>query len=150
MKFRSRRDNTFKLIFLGISMLFALLIGESFLFVDFSVDYIIVFDSIMAVLWLFVIWIFLDTSYEISDKEITIRSGPVFKSIPLDKINKVIIGRTAWQGIKFALARNGLVIKYKGGKEVYISPRTNETFVEELKNKNPPIEIEYYEHQWLK
>lgn len=150
MKFRTRRDNTFKLIFLGISILFALLIGESFLFINFSVSYIFVFDSIMVVLWLFVIWIFLDTSYELTDKEISARSGPLFRSVSLENIDKVIVGQTSWDGIKFALAKGGLLIKYKETKHLYISPKSNDDFIEALKSKAPSIEIEYYKRHLLK
>jgi hypothetical protein len=151
MKFKTRRDITFKLIFAGISLLLFILIAESFLFQDFSTDYIFVFDSIIAVIWIFIIWIFLDTKYVVTDKYLVYRSGPLYGKIILKNIKKIIVDKTAWSGPKkIALARFGLLIQYGVDKEIYISPKTNKTFVDYITTKNPDIQIEKYERYIVK
>ena len=151
MKFKTRRDITFKLIFAGISLLLFILIAESFLFTEFSEDYVIVFDSIIAVIWIFIIWIFLDTKYYVTDKYLVYRSGPLYGKILLRNIKKIIVDKTAWSGPKkIALARFGLLIYYDIDKEIYISPKTNKTFVDYIKTKNPDIEVEQYERYIVK
>lgn len=150
MKFRSRIDNTFKFIFGSLSLLFAVLIGESFLFMEFSESYVIVFDSIIAFLWIFVIWIFLGTRYKITSNKLIYNSGPFYGRISLSKINKISVNKTLWSGTKVALAKKGIVITYEGGKEIYISPKTNKTFVKHLLEKKTSIEVNYYKHNVLK
>lgn len=150
MKFRSRRDNTFKFIFGALSLLFVILIGESFLFLEFSESYVIVFDSIVVFIWLFVIWMFFATSYKITDKEVKYRSGPFFGNIPLKNIKSVSVNKTLWSGTKVALAKKGLVVYYNVGDEIYFSPKTNKTFVKHLQKKNPAIKIDYYKNNILK
>lgn len=150
MKFISRRDTTFKLIFAAITALLALLIGESFLFLDFSSSYVFVFDSILLVIWLFLFWIFLDTRYEIGEEELIYRSGPLYGKIPIKGIKKIIVGKTSWSGKKIALAQKGLVIEYMEEKQIYISPKTNDSFTSLIEKINPSIEIEHYQRYILK
>lgn len=150
MKFRSRRDKTFKFIFGLLSLLFAILIGENLLMTEFSETYVLVFVSIVAFVWFFVIWMFLDTSYKITDKKIRYRIGPFYGSILLKEIKKVIVDKTSWDGKKVALAKKGLVIIYNGDKEIYFAPKTNDRFVKYLKKVNPAIDIEYNQFTSLK
>ncbi|WP_019038408.1 PH domain-containing protein [Psychroflexus tropicus] len=151
MKFTTRRDITFKLIFAAISLLLFILIAESFLFREFSESYVLVFDSIVGVIWMFIIWIYIDTSYYISDEYLVYRSGPIYGKISLKTIKKIIVDKTAWSGSKkVGLARHGLLIEYGLEKELYISPKTNTTFVDYIKTKNPNIKIEQYERYIVK
>lgn len=150
MKFKSKKDQSSKAIIIGFCILFAILIGESFLFVDFSVNYIIVFDSIILLIWLFILWIYFDTSYKIKNKKLYIRSGPFFKTIKINSIVKIIVGKTSSSGSILATARKGLVIYYNKNDKTYISPRSNEAFTDYLKSENPSIEIEKYESHILK
>ncbi|MBZ9786305.1 PH domain-containing protein [Psychroflexus sp. CAK57W] len=146
MKFRSRRDNTFNFIFGLLSLLFGILIGENLLITEFSETYVFVFVSIVGLVWLLVIWMFLDTSYKITHKKISYRIGPFYGSILQNEIKKVIVNKTSWDGKKVALAKKGLVIIYNDGKEIYFAPKTNESFVDYLRKINPSVEIEYNEY----
>lgn len=149
MRFRSRKDTTFKLITAGYSLLFAILFGESFLYVSFSEDYFIVFDIIILILWILVLWSFFDTSYKFRKNKLIYRSGPRFGTIELDSIDKLLVGKTAWSGKRYATARKGLVIYYENDNQIYISPKTNDSFVEYITKLNPSIEVEIYEDHFL-
>lgn len=46
-----------------------------------------------------------------------------------------------WTGLKPATARNGLIIKYNKFDEIYISPETNDTFVDKILELNGNIVI---------
>ncbi|HET8839525.1 MAG TPA: PH domain-containing protein, partial [Flavobacteriaceae bacterium] len=54
---------------------------------------------------------------------------------------EIIKGETRWCGLKPATAGKGLVVKYNKYDEIYISPKTNDSFVEKLLQLNPKIEI---------
>ncbi|NEV93371.1 PH domain-containing protein [Psychroflexus sp. YR1-1] len=142
MKFKSRIDKTFIFIFSLLSLLFSILISQNVLMMNFSKTYVIVLVTAVALLWLLVIWIFLDTSYKITDRKVSFRSGPFYGTIPLKQIKKVMVDKTSWDGKKVALAKKGLVLIYNGNKEIYFAPKTNDSFVDYLKKVNPDIEIE--------
>ncbi|MFD0931033.1 PH domain-containing protein [Psychroflexus salinarum] len=149
-KFKSAKDTSSKAIILGFSLLFMILIGESFLFVDFSVTYIIVFDSVMLFIWLLILWIYFDTSYKIKNRKLIIRSGPFYSKIKINCIKKIIVGKTSSSGSQLATARKGLVIYNNKDKETYISPKDNAEFVDYIIDIKPSIEIEKYERHILK
>ena len=149
MKFKSKKDNTSRAIITGFSIVFLILIAESFLFVDFSVTYIIIFDTIVLIIWFVILWVYFDTSYKISNKKLFIRSGPFYKKIKINSINKIIVGKTSSSGSQLATARKGLEIYYSKNKKAYISPKSNETFVEHIKEINSSIEIDKYERHIL-
>lgn len=83
------------------------------------------------------IWIYFGTNYELTQSELKYNSGPMRGKISLEKINEIVKGKTMWSGIKPATAKNGLIIKYGKYDEIYISPKTNDMFINkilELKN----------------
>lgn len=149
-KFRSKRDKSSRWILTGFSLLFILLIGGSFLFVDFSVNYIIGFDSVIIVIWLLILWIFLDTSYSIKGRYLTVRSGPFIKKLKISSITKIIVGKTSSSGSIYATGRRDLVIYYKKNREIYISPKTNEVFLDDIQKIKPNLNVEIYERYVLK
>ncbi|SDG57254.1 PH domain-containing protein [Psychroflexus sediminis] len=117
---------------------------------NFSETYVFVLATIVASLWLLVIWIFLDTSYKITDRKVSYRSGPFYGNIPLEQIKKVMLDKTSWKGKKIALAKKGLVLIYNGDKEIYFAPKTNDSFVEYLKKVTSDIVIEQNQFHSLK
>lgn len=58
------------------------------------------------------------------------------------------MGKTSSSGSQLATARRGLVIFYKD-KKTYISPKSNQEFVEQIQKLKPSIEIEKYERHIL-
>lgn len=69
------------------------------------------------------------------------RSGPFQGRIAIDHIREIIVNCTSYSGIRPALARNGLLIKFKKYDEIYISPDNNENFLEAIQVLNPNIKI---------
>ncbi|MDG4945854.1 PH domain-containing protein [Weeksellaceae bacterium KMM 9713] len=88
-----------------------------------------------------IFWIYFDTFYKIENKELMYRSGFIRGKIEISNINEIVKGKTKWSGIKPALARNGLIIKFNKYDEVYIAPQNNEELISDLMKLNPEIKI---------
>ena len=130
MKFKSRKDIFFRILVLGFNLLFlGIIIVRIFL----NGKYEFLWTDILLLLVSgLLLWLYLDTEYELTESELKYKSGPLRGKIELEKIREIIKGKTMWSGIKPATAKNGLIIKYGKYDEVYISPNTNETFVSEI------------------
>lgn len=141
MKFRSRQDILFQIIgisvigfFIGIILLRIFSIGienYDFMWTDF----------LMFVVVAFLLWLGLGTNYELTQTQLKYKSGPIRGKNEIDKVHEIIKGKTLWSGLKPATARNGLIIKYEKYNEVYISPKTNETFLKKILELNNKIKI---------
>lgn len=139
MKFKSRKDILFKVFTLGsLSLLLAILVYISM--GNLSWLDILVLLLVSAVIGL-ILWIYFDTSYKIMEKKVYYKSGPFRGNIEINKINGIIKGKTKWSGFKAATSQNGLIIKYNKYREIYISPKTNDTFVTALLKLNNDITI---------
>ena len=141
MKFNSRKDPLFQLVTFGVCITLCVVVvnritSETPLFSAFVLG-----DILSVLVVAFLLWIYFDTSYELTATSLKYKSGPLRGSIAIDDIREVIKGKTLWSGIKPATARKGLIIKYKGFQEIYISPRTNDTLVQKLLELNKDIKI---------
>jgi len=150
VKFKSKKDISSRFIIVGFSLLFIILISESFLFVDFSVPYLIVFDSIIVLIWLLIFWIYFGTYYKIKNRKLFIKSGPFRNKIKIECIKKILVGKTSASGSQLGTSRQGLIIYDIKRKEIYISPKNNDEFVDYIKEMKPSIEVEIYERHILK
>ena len=141
MKFKSERDTFFGIIIFGI---IAFLLGISaFTFLSGKLEKEIdwSFLLILAVVVL-LSWLYFGTRYELTKEEgLTYRSGPFHGKIDIDRITEIVQGKTLWVGFKPATARNGLIIKYDKFQEIYISPKTNESFIKKAVELNGKIKI---------
>lgn len=88
-----------------------------------------------------IFWIYFDTFYKIENNELIYRSGFLRGKIKISTIKEIIIGKTMYSGIKPALAKNGLIIKYNKYEEIYIAPINNNELISDLLKKNPEIKI---------
>ena len=86
-------------------------------------------------------WIYFDTFYKIEKKELIYRSGFLRGKIEILNIKEILKGKTMWSGIKPALARNGLIIKFNKYDEIYISPENNDELISDLIKLNSEIKI---------
>ncbi len=50
-------------------------------------------------------------------------------TITITDIRSLNINKTLWTGLKLALARKGIIIKYNKYDEIYISPKDKDTFI---------------------
>ncbi|SDL34645.1 PH domain-containing protein [Kriegella aquimaris] len=141
MKFESRKDIFFSSVILGISVfLTAIMVSH---IVNGKIETegywppILLFSVIALLLWLY-----FGTNYELSKKDgLIYRSGPFNGKINADRITEVIKGKTLWVGFRPATARKGLIIKYDKYNELYITPKTNEAFINKLLELNKAIKI---------
>lgn len=139
MKFQSRKGTLFTTVVFGTISLLAWIAVEIYL-MNFHWANLSVLMLLLLTMGL-LLWIYLDTSYEINQEEFSYKSGPLRGKIAIDRINAVVKGKTIWAGIKPATAQKGLIIKYEKYSEIYISPKTNDLFIAELLRLNSEIKI---------
>ncbi|MCB9262184.1 MAG: PH domain-containing protein [Flavobacteriales bacterium] len=83
---------------------------------------------------------YFNTYYTLNNEYLFYKSGIMKGKIKLENITEIEVGKTVWVGIKPATAGKGLRVKYKFG-EIYISPKTNETFVQAISVFLPSLKI---------
>ena len=141
MKFTSRKDILFQLIGFSIIGFFIGIILYR-IFSNGIENYNFMWtDIFMLAVAGFLIWLGLGTNYELTQTELKYKRGPIRGKIQIDKIHEIIMGKTLWSGLKPATARNGLIIKYEKYNEIYISPKTNDSFVKKILELNGKIKI---------
>jgi hypothetical protein len=88
-----------------------------------------------------VLWIFFDTYYIIDNQRLMYHSAFLRGEIEIKEIREIVKGKTIWFGIKPALARKGLIIKYNKFDEIYIAPETNDELISALIEINHEIKV---------
>lgn len=88
-----------------------------------------------------VLWAYFYTYYKIEDDYLFYRSGFLNGRIGIFSINEITKGKTMWSGIKPALAKNGLIIKYNKVDESYIAPENSKELIADLIQMNARIII---------
>lgn len=141
MKFESKKDILFSIIILGMN---AFLIGITIVGIASGEmekhEYwtIILISAVVGLLF----WLYFGTNYELSKENgLVYRSGPFNGKINIDRITEIIKGKTLWVGFRPATSRNGLIVKYDKYNEIYISPKTNELFIEKILELNEKVKI---------
>lgn len=143
MKFKSRKDFLFIAILILITV--GLLYFNILIFLDEEESLVskIGFSVLNFLITGLLIWIYFGTHYKLKDEFFYYNSGPIKGKIPISSIRKIQHPKTLFAGIlKPATALNGLIIFYNKFDEIYISPDSNEKFVEAILKLNPKIEIE--------
>ena len=141
MKFDSKKDILFSVITFGIC---SFLIGMTIVsMLDGSMkkeEYWTLLPILLVVG--FLLWLYLGTNYELTKENgLIYKSGPIKGKISIDRITEIIKGKTLWAGLKPATSRKGLIVKYDKYNEVYISPKTNESFIKKILELNGQIKI---------
>jgi hypothetical protein len=97
----------------------------------------------MTTIVLALIWILLDTKYILKENKIFYNSGPFRGTIAIENIRKIQrhSGIIVPVTFKPALNTKGLIIHYNSFDDIYISPKKEDLFLEELLKVNPNIEI---------
>ena len=88
-----------------------------------------------------IFWIYFDTIYKIEENEFIYRSGFLRGKIEIQNIKEILKGKTMWSGIKPALARKGLIIKFNKYDEIYIAPENNDELISDLIKLNTEIKV---------
>ena len=104
---------------------------------------IYIFNCIMISIIVTLIWILLDTKYSIKEEVISFNSGPFRGKININSIRKIEhhSGLIVPVTYKPALDTKGLIIHYNSFDDIYISPKDEDVFLEELLKINPKIVI---------
>lgn len=79
--------------------------------------------------------------YSIDNSYFYYKAGLINGKIAIENIRKIEVGKTLWVGFKPATARKGLIVHYNKYDEIYISPDSNENFINELLQYNPNIHL---------
>ena len=142
IRFNSRKDNLFIMIFIGTASLFSWMLIIAFIEKDFYLagllPMLIVFTCLVMLFW-----IYFGTYYVLSEDKLKWYCGPMRSSIDIASIKEILVVKTLWEGNKPATAKKGLIIKYNLYDEIYISPKTNCSFVSEILKLNDKIKITY-------
>lgn len=139
--YKSRRDWIYGSIFLGITLLFAVILVSSYLDSEFW-NWLLMF-FILGGIDLIILINFFFIKIKIKDEDLIVSViYNVFK-INIFKITKIRIGETMWSGFyKCGTATGGLIIFSKNKNDLYITPENQDEFLEELLKINSHIIIE--------
>ncbi|MCP2042837.1 PH domain-containing protein [Pontibacter sp. HSC-36F09] len=86
-------------------------------------------------------WVYFGTFYWLQDGKLRYKSGPWRGAVEVGSITRIEEGKTSWVGMKPALARNGLVIRYNRFDEIYIAPEHNQEVIADLLLINQNIQV---------
>ncbi|TRO66828.1 PH domain-containing protein [Christiangramia sabulilitoris] len=141
MKFKAKKDILFQIMTYGSAVLFLgflmyRIFSEGILYYKFLLT-----DLTMVLILALLFWIQFSTKYELTEKTLIYQSGPIKGKIEIERIHEIIKNKTLWVGLKPAMARKGLIIKYDKYDEIYISPESNEIFVDKIVEINPEIKV---------
>lgn len=140
MKFKSRKDILLQILMYGLITFFIGQIAYRVFILNYN---FILIDLVLIIISALLLWMMLNTNYELTATELKYKSGFIKGKIEINRIREVKKGKTLWAGFKPATARNGLIIKYDKYEEIYISPKTNELFIKKLLEINKSIKISY-------
>jgi energy-coupling factor transporter transmembrane protein EcfT len=141
MKFKSRKDILFQILIFGFSGLYIGIILFR-IFSNGKINFEFIWsDILMFIVIVFLLWLNFGTEYELTQTKLKYKSGPISGNIEIEGIKEIIKGKSLWSGLKPATARNGLIIKYDKYDKIYISPKTNNSFVEKILEYNSKIII---------
>lgn len=139
MRFTVRIDRLYKML-LSVSCLIMLVLGPAPM-LETGLLHIgsLLFLLVMWGMAFFCIWMWINTDYIINQSELIIRSGPFKKTVPLDKITKVMPVKSIASSAAFSLTR--LEILYGKWDMVHVSPLEQEKFLNLLKERCPQAKI---------
>lgn len=89
-------------------------------------------------------WIIKETYYTLTDIELKYKSGYLSGSILIGNIKELDVNKTLWIGVKPATAMKGIIVKYNQWDQIYITPKSNEEFIEEILKINSKIKINVF------
>tara|TARA_B100000768_G_scaffold180868_1_gene201990 strand:- start:10190 stop:10624 length:435 start_codon:yes stop_codon:yes gene_type:complete len=143
VKFKNRIDWLFLSVIFGtIGLCLALVIGtalndkEGFWGVG-------IMSSVTILLSWLLLSVLLNTHYSVDEDHIWYESGPFKGKVEIQSIREIQLGKSMWTGLRVATAMNGLIIRHGKYDEVYISPDSNSSFIEKIKQVKPDLIIKY-------
>ncbi len=143
MVFKNRTDSTYNAIFTG-TIAVCLLATIPTLNTDMSFWGQLVLVAINGATIGLLGWAWLGMRYELTTNELRVFSGPFRKKIALSRVKLAQVGETMWVGNhRYGTAKGGIIIRFDGYDELYITPETNEQFMEALLERLPELEVRH-------
>ncbi len=96
---------------------------------------------IALVVTVFCTWTWFDTNYRVGEEFLFFRSGPFRGKIPIESIKEITPQVRNWSGTRPALCFVFLQIRYNVYDDMFIAPKDEVSFIEDLRNKNPKITV---------
>jgi len=141
MKFKSEKNIWLVSFLYLIVLVLTYAIASKLIFEDINFETIIM-SIIIFVSDIFILGALLFTHYEIKGNILYWRSGILKGKINIDTINTIEKRKKGmYSGLKPALSEKGLIIKYNKYDEIYISPKTNESFINRILEINKAVEV---------
>jgi len=141
MMFKSTKSRFFTILIVLTVIGLATLNAIQLFYLNEDIKSIIILQTICWLTISFLLWIYFGTNYRVNNEDLFYRSGPIRGKIEISKIYEIVIGQQIIPILKPATGNNGLVIKYNQWDEIYISPNTNEKFIEKLLNVNDKVKV---------
>lgn len=142
--FKNRIDNFFKLIAFTTIIIFLAIIFIAWWYNQQTFGFNLWLSLLLISVIGIIVWTFLDTFYTLTDTQFKYKSGFLSGSIPIQEIRELDVNKSLWAGIKPATARKGIIVKFNQWDQIYISPKSNEEFVEEILKINSKIKVNRY------
>lgn len=132
MKFKSTKSLFIIILVYGLSIFMIGLCIEGFVSHGVTFSNLALYSIMLCSTSLLLFLMLYYTGYELRDNILYYHSGIVKGEIAVSRITEVIKGKTLYVGLKPATGTKGLIIKYDKYEEIYISPQTNDTFIDAL------------------
>ncbi|HCY46049.1 MAG TPA: hypothetical protein DHU89_05150 [Flavobacteriales bacterium] len=143
MKFKSRKDWLFLTVILGTIGLCAALVLGTVMNDEESFWSVVVIATVTGVVSWLLLSVLLSTSYSIDEDHVYYKAGPFKGKVEIQSIREIQVGKSMWTGLRVATAMNGLIIRHGQYNEVYISPDSNSSFIEKLKQVRSDLILKY-------
>ena len=98
---------------------------------------VMVLAAVVALTLILPIWLLLDTNYTLTADELLIRSGPFRWRIALSDVREVSPSHS-WISSP-ALSLDRLRIRYGAGRNILVSPREKQRFIDNLHQRCPAV-----------
>jgi len=143
MKFKSRIDIPYVIWLAVILVLYNSVPVYSIITAEhqFS-DYVVVF-SLFAISMLMIVGT-KQMNYKIKNGILIVKGSFVNETIPIDRIHSIKYQTKAIPNFKSSTARTGLLVKYQTHYSIFITPKHQEKFIQELLNVNDHIVLTNY------
>ena len=141
LKVNSKKDVLFQIFTLGMIGFFIGIVTSELFSGNTITGEMIWSYFLMLLVSGFLLWCYYGTHYELTQTHLKYNCGPIKGHIEIKEIREIIKDKTLWVGLKPATARKGLIIKYRKFDEIYISPETNDEFINHILAINNTIKI---------
>ena len=143
MKFKSRKDWLFLTVIFGTIALCAALVTGAVMNDGERFGSVVAIATVTGLVSWLLLSVLLSTRYSVDEDYVYYKAGTFKGKVEIQSIREIQVGKSMWTGLRVATAMNGLIIRYDQYNEVYISPDSNSSFIEKLKQVKPDLILKY-------